>query len=278
MAKTPNFDAEKIKAEAAQLREAVAVHAGRAAVKATDLASAGLDWAAPRAQQALENAINRATPLLSEAADRAQTAADRAKPVIEDARERVIDDYLPRINRAAHDATMAASGDGSFIDRVRSARQATAVALTTPTKKARRPRRLLRALGWTALGAGVAGAGYVLWKRSQPIEDPWAEEYWADLESEVEIQEMLPESVSDAVDTASKKAGEVKDAVAEKAGEVKDAVTEKAAEAKDKAKDLADATAEKAGEVKDKVKDAAQAAADKAGEVVEDIKDAASGK
>lgn len=278
MAKTPNFDADKIKAEAAQLREAVAVHAGRAAVKATDLASAGLDWAAPRAQQALENAIDRATPLLSGAADRAQAAADRAKPVIEDARERVIDDYLPRINRAAHDATVAVSSDGALLDRVRNAREATAVALTTPTKKARRPRRLLRALGWTALGAGVAGAGYVLWKRSQPIEDPWAEEYWADLESEVDIQEMLPESVSDAVDTVSEKAAEVKDAAAEKAAEVKDAVADKAAQAKDKAKDLADAAADKAAEVKDKAKDAAQAAADKAAEVAEDVKDAVDGK
>jgi len=30
----------------------------------------------------------------------------------------------------------------------------------------------------------VAGAGYILWKRSQPIEDPWAEEYWADLDTD----------------------------------------------------------------------------------------------
>ena len=32
--------------------------------------------------------------------------------------------------------------------------------------------------------AAAAGAGYGLWKRSQPIEDPWAEDYWADLEVE----------------------------------------------------------------------------------------------
>ena len=46
------------------------------------------------------------------------------------------------------------------------------------------PRALLRALCFTALTAAAAGAGYVLWKRSQPIEDPWAEDYWADLEVE----------------------------------------------------------------------------------------------
>ncbi|EJN84391.1 hypothetical protein HMPREF1129_2679 [Actinomyces naeslundii str. Howell 279] len=28
-------------------------------------------------------------------------------------------------------------------------------------------------------GAAAAGA-YVVWRRSQPVEDPWAEEYWAD--------------------------------------------------------------------------------------------------
>jgi len=30
-----------------------------------------------------------------------------------------------------------------------------------------------------AAGAAAAGA-YVVWRRSQPVEDPWAEEYWAD--------------------------------------------------------------------------------------------------
>ena len=44
--------------------------------------------------------------------------------------------------------------------------------------------RALRAFGLTALVGAVAGAGYILWKRSQPIEDPWAEEYWADLDTD----------------------------------------------------------------------------------------------
>ena len=39
-------------------------------------------------------------------------------------------------------------------------------------------------IGLTALVGAVAGAGYILWKRSQPIEDPWAEEYWADLDTD----------------------------------------------------------------------------------------------
>ena len=61
--------------------------------------------------------------------------------------------------------------------------QASAAALATPTPK-RRKCRVLRAFGLTALVGAVAGAGYILWKRSQPIEDPWAEEYWADLDTD----------------------------------------------------------------------------------------------
>ncbi len=63
MARTPNIDTEKLKAQSLQLRDAAAVHAGRIAVRAADLAEQGLDWAAPRAQAALASAIERATPL-----------------------------------------------------------------------------------------------------------------------------------------------------------------------------------------------------------------------
>ncbi|MDK8299774.1 MAG: hypothetical protein QP772_02605, partial [Actinomycetaceae bacterium UMB1218B] len=63
----------------------------------------------------------------------------------------------------------------------------------------------LRAIGWTALATTVAGAGYVLWKRSQPIEDPWAEEYWADLETTVDLPATEPEKVEgvEQIDTAT---------------------------------------------------------------------------
>ena len=59
MARTPNIDTEKLKAQSLQLRDAAAVHAGRIAVRAADLAEQGLDWAAPRAQAALASAIER---------------------------------------------------------------------------------------------------------------------------------------------------------------------------------------------------------------------------
>ena len=195
MAKTPNIDTEKLKVQGQQLRDAVAVHAGRVAVRAADLAEQGLDWAAPRAQAALEKVIETAT-------DRAQEAVDQVQPFLSDIHGHVVDDYLPRINRAVNESAAAFGSEGDLAERARAAREASALALTTPTRKARR-HPMLRALGLTALTATVAGASYVLWKRSQPIEDPWAEEYWADLEAE-SFDEVLPvESLEEAVPESS---------------------------------------------------------------------------
>ena len=168
MVTSPTFDAEKLRASSQQLRDAAAIYAGKVAVRAADLAGQGVDWAAPRAQAALNSAIEHATPAIENAAARAQAAAAQAGPAIENAREHLVDDYLPR---------------GSLSERARRASEASAVALTTPTRK-RRKCRALRAFGLTALVGAVAGAGYILWKRSQPIEDPWAEEYWADLDTD----------------------------------------------------------------------------------------------
>lgn len=202
MAFNTNFDAESMKAQAAQLRDTLAINASRAAVRAADLAGQGLEWAAPRAQAALENAVERATPLLQSAADKAaaaavkaQAAAENAKPAIQNMHDRMVDDYLPRINRAASEAMTAATGEGAVLDRARKALDASHTALVTPTAKVRKPRRFMRAFGLTALGAGLAGAGYILWKRSQPIEDPWAEEYWADVDSDVVLDEVAAEGV-----------------------------------------------------------------------------------
>ena len=162
MATSPSFDADKLRASSQQLRDAAAVYAGKVAVRAADLANQGVDWAAPRAQAVLTNAIEHATPAIENAAARAQAAAAHAGPAIENARGHLVDDYLPRASRAVNEASAA---------------------LTTPTPK-RRKCRVLRAFGLTALVGAVAGAGYILWKRSQPIEDPWAEEYWADLDTD----------------------------------------------------------------------------------------------
>ena len=183
MATSPSFDAKKLRATSEQLRDAAAVYAGKVAVRAADLANQGVDWAAPRAQAVLTNAIEHATPAIENAAARAQAAAAHAGPAIENARGHLVADYLPRAALAVNQASAALTARGSLSDRARRASEVSAAALATPTRK-RRKCRFLRAFGLTALVGAVAGAGYILWKRSQPIEDPWAEEYWADLDTD----------------------------------------------------------------------------------------------
>ena len=188
MATSSTFDADKLRATSEQLRDAAAVYAGRVAVRAADLANQGVDWAAPRAQAALTSAIEHAAPAIENAAARAQAAAAHAGPAIENAREHLVEDYLPRASLAVNQAGAALSARGSLSDRARRASEVSAAALTTPTRK-RRKCRFLRAVGLTALVGTAAGAGYILWKRSQPIEDPWAEEYWADLDTDSFVPE-----------------------------------------------------------------------------------------
>ncbi len=188
MATSPTFDADKLRASSQQLRDAAAIYAGKVAVKVADLANQGVEWAAPRAQAALNSAIEHAAPAIDSAAARAQAAAASAGPAIENARGHLVDDYLPRASLAVNQAGAALSARGSLSDRARRATEASAAALATPTRKRRRC-RVLRALGLTALVGTVAGAGYILWKRSQPIEDPWAEEYWADLDTDSFVPE-----------------------------------------------------------------------------------------
>ena len=64
MVTSPTFDADKLRASSQQLRDAAAIYAGKVAVRAADLASQGVDWAAPRAQAALNSAIEHATPAI----------------------------------------------------------------------------------------------------------------------------------------------------------------------------------------------------------------------
>ncbi|WP_159717928.1 hypothetical protein [Actinomyces marmotae] len=136
------IDSDHLRQEAANLAEAIAERAERAA-----------EWAAPRVVRAGEN--------VSRAAKEAQT---RIEPAYSEARARVVDDYLPRAQRAAEAARAAI---------------AEAPAPVVAPKK-HRCRRGLKALAWATVVTAAAGAAYIAWRRSQPVEDPWAEEYWAD--------------------------------------------------------------------------------------------------
>ena len=82
------------------------------------------------------------------------------------------------------------------------------------------PKRGRKTLLFLVLAAVAGGVGYLLYRRSQPVDDPWAEEYWED----VEVSEFDPQ---EAAEKAQDKAEEVANKVAEKADEAVDAVKDK---------------------------------------------------
>ena len=110
----------------------------------------------------------------------AKDAQERLEPVVHEARYRVVEDYIPRAQRAAVAAQAAAGTDGTLTERAqRVAVAAKSAALEVPVKKQKK-HRVLKTLGWLAVAGAAAAGAYVVWRRSQPVEDPWAEEYWAD--------------------------------------------------------------------------------------------------
>ncbi len=182
-----NLDAKQLKREADALSQAAARHGENLVAKASTLAEEGVDWVAPRAQKLWDETVKVAAP-------RIEDAVDKARPYIDNVHEKVVEDYLPRIENAAREAHKAASGSGTVVERASRAGKATSKALTKPAKR----HTFAKVFGWTTLAAVAAGAGYILWRRSQPVEDPWAEEYWADLDTDVEIPETPAEPVDEA--------------------------------------------------------------------------------
>ena len=176
--KTPSIDPEQLKADAGKIGDTLVKGAQQYAGKAAELAQ----------------------PYLKNAAEQAQELAERAKPYLDDAKDRVKEDYLPRINKAVAEAHGAALTDASLSERARLVRDASVKALTTPTH-VKKSHRFLKFVGVSVLSASAAGVGYLLWKRSKPIEDPWAEEYWADLDSEeIAVDDVTPPELVEGVE------------------------------------------------------------------------------
>lgn len=120
--------------------------------------------------------------------DVAQNAADAvvlARGAVEDFSAKVKQDLLPHA-QAAHNAVNAVTkkvvaGDGSLKEKVTKASDGLMTALN-PTKK-----NCPIGHPWlfTFMLAGAAAViGFVLWSRTRPVEDPWAEESWEDIDDD----------------------------------------------------------------------------------------------
>lgn len=211
--------------------------------RAVDYLEAGKQWAEPRVHDAVEDIKSGAESARKQtvkfAAPKIEAATDAIKPKLDTAYESIVDDYLPRIQAAMHDAAAAAEGKGSLDKKAKKAGKAAKKALTTSQKK---KGGVGRTLGWILVGTLAAGAGYLLWRRTQPIEDPWAEEYWNDEEN------ATPPSDAHTDTVVSTKVEDLK----ESAKKAADAVAAKAAEAKEKAEKALAEGGEKLGEAKQK--------------------------
>ncbi|QQM67355.1 hypothetical protein JG540_00075 [Actinomyces weissii] len=166
-----DFDTDKLKQEAAQLAGNLATQAEYAVDRVAGWAGTGLSRARAGAEKV------------------ARDAQARTAPVLEEARTRVVEDYVPRVQRTT--AAVRAATDKSegvpLMERAQiistAAKQA---ALQEVPVKKKHP--VLKTFGWVALAGVAAAAAYVVWQRSQPVEDPWAEEYWADSEEAEEAE------------------------------------------------------------------------------------------
>lgn len=158
--------------------------AGKAADKAKDYSAQGKKWAEPH--------INDANK--------------RVHEVSADAQHRWESDILPRLNAAADAARKEAGKNTDLKSKIVAVSGATSQALQTPPKKKRGKK-----FGWILVTAATAGLGYLVWKRSQPVEDPWAEAYWENIAAEDAAKEaavaheeavVAEEEAAEAIDNA----------------------------------------------------------------------------
>ncbi len=185
--------------------------AGKAATKAAEIAGETATEFGDRAVKFSKAGVEAASPTLHQWADIAQ---DQAEALL--AKSKVSAEEGKEASLAAI-AALAAKGQDTLADVEKHAKAA--------AKPAKSSGRAGRVLGWTAAAAGVASVGYLLWRRSRPIEDPWAEEYWVDLQTDADLSD-VPDQAEEVKDEVEDKAEEVVDEVADKAKEVAEEATE----------------------------------------------------
>ena len=272
------IDAEKLKEQASEVAAALsdsAQHAGETATilagQARDAALQAKDWGTPKVEAFVEWVSPRLEQAwletLKAAAPRVEKAAEKASPVIDSAHEKLVEEILPRfvtaINEAAQHAADAAvkgaaiasekaqSGATHLADSIATASEQGPIKLAEAAKAAEKHSKKSGKGWWIAAGAVAAGGAYVLWRRSQPTTDPWAEP-WEKVDGSVfDVEDAVgdaAEAVGEAAGAAVAKSREVSGKVAESVEELSEKVTDKFSEAKATAKK---ATARTRNAVKD---------------------------
>ncbi len=243
------MDQDNLKQIASDVLEVVAEKASKAA----ELSKAGYDAATPVVAKAAKDVREAAVPAVTKAAEK---AAELSKAGYKAAAPHVAKAVEVTDREARHLAAKASEKSKEAVAAL-SAISADAMAeVEKHAKKTPVPQKKHRAgkvVGWGTAAAGVGAVAYLLWRRSRPIEDPWAEEYWVDLQTDVDLDDVPAEGVVWVPDEVADKAGDVADAVADKAADAEEAVADKVEDVKDQAIDAAD---DAANVVKDAVEDA----------------------
>jgi hypothetical protein len=151
------------------------------------------------AQEKATKAVDELQKIAGNAGDKASSFVDQVRPQVEDGlraqgeklsafgekigpqaerfRQDLQDDYLPRARRTAETTgSVVTSAVSAAVDAARGEldkgqddiRKA---AVKAPAKKSGRAGKVLLVLGLAAAGAA---AGYLVWKKTRPVEDPWA--------------------------------------------------------------------------------------------------------
>lgn len=175
-----HIDQDELLKRAGDLKDVVSDQAGKAFDVATELTKTGVKAATPKVMKALNVTVKTATPIVDAATESAANLTKKTGVVLDKVHQDMVKDYLPRLNHAVEEAALHA---GAHIPGVEVVPVVVApVEVATPKLRKRKCRKGLK---WGLVAASAAGVAYLMWRRSQPIEDPWAEEYWTDLETDV---------------------------------------------------------------------------------------------
>lgn len=241
--------------------------------RAYDLAEQGRELVAPKLEEILpkvSDAVDQAkariaaeAPVKAEAAKKAaQDLVDGSATIAglkEDARA-MRNEFLTKASDVAHRAASHADEASKQVSKRadKASKKLAKKADKASRKVAKRAQKASGKKGHkgliTLLLLALAGAAGAVWyRRSQPVEDPWAEEYWEDVDFDATTAGKTEKGgcckSADAKKEAEKAAEDVKD----KAADVADKASDKAKQAADKAADGIDKTVEA---VKNAVEDA----------------------
>lgn len=210
-----HIDQEELMKKAAELKDVVSDRAVKAFEKASEMSK----HAAPHVMEAVDKTVKSASPYVDTATEKAAKLTSKAGEALDRFHDEMVEDYLPRLSAAVGEAVEKAKDEAEVLEhRVKAAVETPAPVEIVAKKRSRG--RAGKVARWTLLAGAAAGVGYLVWRRSQPIEDPWAEEYWADLDVDVPEPEAAPEEPAVAEEAPAPEVSE------EVAAELEEAVSE----------------------------------------------------